>query len=49
MVVGVDGGKIRIRVCAQDLSALRAALNSYIRWIMLARNVLKELDAVDTR
>lgn len=41
----VEGGKLIIRVCAQDLSALRAALNSYLRWLMLLRNVLKVVDA----
>lgn len=35
--VSREPGGIRIRIEADDLAALRAALNSYLRWIDAAR------------
>lgn len=29
----VEGGSLTIRVSASDIAALRAALNSYLRWV----------------
>lgn len=34
--VEVEDGELVIRVMAEDANALRAALNSYIRWLKLA-------------
>ncbi len=34
-----EDGRMVLRVEATDLSALRAALNSYLRWIMVAEEV----------
>ncbi len=35
----MEDGSMVLRVEATDLSALRAALNSYLRWIMVAEEV----------
>ncbi|HVO77967.1 MAG TPA: KEOPS complex subunit Pcc1 [Methanomassiliicoccales archaeon] len=35
----MEAGKMVLRIDATDLSALRAALNSYLRWIMVAEEV----------
>ncbi len=35
----MDAGALVLKVEATDLSALRAALNSYLRWIMVAEQV----------
>jgi len=32
-------GRVRLRIEATDLSALRAALNSYLRWIKIAEDM----------
>lgn len=40
--IEVSGGSLRVRVRADDISALRAALNSYLRWAGAI------LDVVDT-
>lgn len=37
--VGRDGGGVDLRLEAEDPSALRAALNSYLRWADLAARV----------
>lgn len=37
----MENGDLVLRVEASDLSALRAALNSYLRWIMVAEQVNK--------
>jgi KEOPS complex subunit Pcc1 len=37
----LEDGDLVLRVEANDLSALRAALNSYLRWIMVAEQVNK--------
>jgi KEOPS complex subunit Pcc1 len=34
--IGTEEGGLVIRVMAEDATALRAALNSYIRWLKLA-------------
>ena len=36
-----DGKDVVVQVCADDVSALRAALNAYLRYLLLLRNVLK--------
>jgi len=33
-----EGRKLVVRVEAEDVSALRAALNSYLRWVALVRD-----------
>ncbi|MFQ6068287.1 MAG: KEOPS complex subunit Pcc1 [Candidatus Bathyarchaeia archaeon] len=33
-----EGKKLTIRIVARDTSALRAALNSYLRWVALIRD-----------
>ncbi|MGD1061027.1 MAG: KEOPS complex subunit Pcc1 [Methanomassiliicoccales archaeon] len=35
----MEDGSLVLKVEATDLSALRAALNSYLRWIMVAEQV----------
>jgi len=35
------GKRLIIRIEADDTSALRATLNSYLRWVALIRNTLK--------
>ncbi len=35
----MEDGSMVLKVDATDLSALRAALNSYLRWIMVAQEV----------
>ncbi len=35
----MDNGSMVLKIEATDLSALRAALNSYLRWIMVAQEV----------
>lgn len=39
----VEGRKLILEVDADDLSALRAALNSYLRWISLIEKLHKAL------
>ncbi len=34
--VDVEGDELVVNVMAEDVNALRAALNSYLRWIKLA-------------
>lgn len=33
------GDEVRLRIEARDLAALRAALNSYLRWIKIAEDM----------
>lgn len=37
----LDGDKMVLRLQASDLPALRAALNSYLRWIKIAEDMNK--------
>ena len=37
----LDGGNMVLRLQASDLPALRAALNSYLRWIKIAEDMNK--------
>lgn len=37
-----DGGKIVIEIQAQDVSALRAAINSYMRWMKVSIDTYEE-------
>ncbi len=37
-------GEIRIEIVADDTHALRAAINSYLRWIDLAYNVMEVIE-----
>ncbi len=39
MAAGLEGDALVLRVEARDTSALRAALNSYLRWAALALEV----------
>jgi tRNA threonylcarbamoyladenosine modification (KEOPS) complex Pcc1 subunit len=39
-----DGDSLILTFEAQDTSALRAAINSYLHWIFLARKVLESLE-----
>lgn len=36
-----ENGKLIIEISAKDLPAMRAALNSYLRWIKVAKDILK--------
>ena len=33
--VTAEGNKLRLRIEAQDLSALRAAVNTYFKWLVM--------------
>ena len=37
----LEGKTLRLRVNARDTPALRAALNSFLRWIIVARDAIK--------
>jgi tRNA threonylcarbamoyladenosine modification (KEOPS) complex Pcc1 subunit len=39
--ISLSGKKILLKITAKDLSSLRAACNSYMRWINTALNVKK--------
>jgi len=39
-----EDGKLKISLEAKDTSALRAAINAYLRWISLTRNILESVD-----
>jgi len=39
--VSLEGKKILLTIAAKDISSLRAACNSYLRWINTALNVKK--------
>ena len=39
-----EGNSLTLSFDATDTSGLRAAINSYLRWIQLTRNVLKSVD-----
>ena len=39
--VNINGNEILMNIKAPDISAARAALNSYLRWIACAENVYK--------
>jgi tRNA threonylcarbamoyladenosine modification (KEOPS) complex Pcc1 subunit len=43
MVEEGDGSLI-IRFEAEDTSALRAAINAYLRWVSLTQNILESVD-----
>lgn len=36
----MDGRNLDMNILAEDVTSLRAAINSYIRWIMLSLDVL---------
>lgn len=36
-----ENGKLILEISARDLPAMRAALNSYLRWIKVANDILK--------
>lgn len=40
--VGREGDEVVVRIDADDKNSLRAALNSYIRWINVAEETAKE-------
>jgi len=37
--ISADGDTVTIRVSAKDVSAMRAALNSYLGWIRITENI----------
>jgi tRNA threonylcarbamoyladenosine modification (KEOPS) complex Pcc1 subunit len=39
-----EGNVLNLIFEAQDTSALRAAINSYLNWILLTREVLESLE-----
>ncbi len=39
-----EGKEVELTIIAEDTHALRAALNSYLRWIELARNVMEVIE-----
>jgi KEOPS complex subunit Pcc1 len=40
---GLEGDEVVLRVEATDLAALRAALNSYLRWMDIAEDMSKTI------
>jgi len=42
----IDGDALILAFEAQDTSALRAAINSYLHWILLTREVLESLETI---
>lgn len=38
--LGYDENYLKLNIDAQDLSAMRAALNTYLRWIIMCCNLL---------
>ncbi|MDD1775570.1 MAG: hypothetical protein LUQ24_08575 [Methanobacterium sp.] len=36
----IDGSKLNMDIQAEDVTSLRAAINSYVRWIMLSLDVI---------
>ncbi|KON29302.1 hypothetical protein AC482_06895 [miscellaneous Crenarchaeota group-15 archaeon DG-45] len=47
--IGARGRHLSLRIWASDISALRAALNSYLRWAEAALNVLESARPRATR
>lgn len=41
VTANLDGNKMVLRLQATDLSALRAAINSYLRWVKIAEEMNK--------
>jgi len=39
--ISLSGDKISLKITSKDISSLRAACNSYLRWINTALNVKK--------
>ena len=37
----VQGGRLVLSIEARDLSALRAAMNSYLRWVKIVNDVVR--------
>jgi tRNA threonylcarbamoyladenosine modification (KEOPS) complex Pcc1 subunit len=44
-----EDGKLVVGFEAEDTSALRAAINAYLRWIALVQNTLETVDALSTK
>lgn len=40
----VNGRILRLKLTAADTSSLRAAVNSYLRWIAMAREIVERCD-----
>ena len=43
-----EDGKLKISFEAKDTPALRAAINAYLRWISLTKNMLESVDDFST-
>ncbi|MFQ5758243.1 MAG: KEOPS complex subunit Pcc1 [Candidatus Bathyarchaeia archaeon] len=43
-MVEEEEGKLIVSFEAKDTSALRAAINAYLRWISLTQNILESVD-----
>ena len=43
----VEGDSLTLNFEARDTSALRAAINSYLRWILLAKTVLESVSELE--
>jgi KEOPS complex subunit Pcc1 len=44
-----EGKTLTIRIRARDTSALRATLNSYLRWVALVRGMLEALTNLEKK
>ena len=44
-----EGNSLTLNFRARDTSALRAAVNSYLRWILLTKNVLESVSELVTK
>ncbi len=47
-LVEEEDGKLKISFEAKDTSALRAAINAYLRWISLTQNILESVNNLST-
>ena len=43
--IGLDGRKVLLRFKAEDTTALRASVNSYIRWVKLIEDTLSKAES----
>jgi len=49
MKVVKEDGKLTVHFAAKDTTALRAAINAYLRWIGLAQNALETVDGLSRK
>jgi len=40
----IENKKIKLEICAKDLTSLRATLNSYLKWILIIKNMFQIIE-----